>query len=136
MSAGDSGLPAAFRWALESTADPDRAACDWLAREIVPRATCAAHAVADSRTTLDELRALKHAFKALRQSAVSVSERNRAARLYAATIAAALLRFDERITRQRDEALQRAFRALIDDHDGDERLRDIATAAMARLRPA
>lgn len=126
-------LPAAFRWALESTADPTRAACDWLAAEIVAGAPSAAVAVTSTETSLESLIALKVAFKALRQNAESATERNRAARLYAASIAAALVRFGLRITQQRDAALHTAFRALADDESMDEPLRDIAAIAARRV---
>lgn len=128
------GLPAAYRWALESSADPTRAACDWLAAEIVPEARSAGVAIASTTTTLEQLIALKIAFKALRGSAESTVERNLAARLYAGTIAAALLRFDTRISRQRDDALRSAFAALANDPSFEEPLRDMARAAAMRLR--
>jgi prophage antirepressor-like protein len=128
------GLPAAYRWALESSADPTRAACDWLAAEIVPDARSAGAAIASTTTTLEQLIALKSAFKALRGSAESTVERNLAARLYAGTIAAALLRFDRRISRQRDPSLRAAFAALADDPSFEEPLRDVARAAAMRLR--
>lgn len=128
------GLPTAYRWALESSADPTRAACDWLAAEIVPEARSAGVAIASTTTTLEQLIALKSAFKALRGSAESTVERNLAARLYAGTIAAALLRFDKRISRQRDDALRSAFAALANDPSFEEPLRDVARAASMRLR--
>lgn len=129
-----SGLPSAFRWALQANAHPDRTMCEWLALEIVPSARSAAAAISDTRTTLDELRSLKAAFKALRQGATAPNERNRAARLYASTLAAAIVRFDTRITQQRDIALREAFIALARDEEMEEPLRDIARAAVGRLR--
>ncbi len=133
---GDStshGIPTAFRWALDASADPSRAAADWLAREIVPNAKDAAAAVASTLSTLEQLVALKVAFKALRTGAATSAERNRAARLYAATIAAGLVRFDLRISRQNDAALRKAFIALRDDSACEEPLRDLATVAMSRI---
>jgi hypothetical protein len=128
------GLPTAFRWALDAAADPGRAAADWIAREIVTTAPSAASAIASSTTTLEQLIGLKVAFKALRSGAVTAIERNRAARLYAASIAAGIVRFDVRISRQTDHALRRAFAALRDDDDCEESLRDLARVALSRLR--
>ncbi len=127
------GIPSAFRWALDASADPSRAAADWLAREIVPNARDAAAAVASTQTTLEQVAALKTAFKALRTGAATPAERNRAARLYAATIAAGLVRFGVRISRQSDGALRKAFAALRDDASCEEPLRDLATVALSRV---
>ncbi|MDZ4753279.1 MAG: hypothetical protein SGJ11_02125 [Phycisphaerae bacterium] len=127
------GLPAAFQWALDAAADPGRAAADWIAREIAPTAPNAAVAIAASGTTLEQLIALKVAFKALRSGAAIASERNRAARLYAASIAAGLVRFDIRISRQSDVALRRAFTSLRDDDSSEESLRELAIVAISRL---
>lgn len=128
------GIPGAFRWALAANADPSRTAADWLAREIVPLARDAASAVAGSGSTLEQLVALKIAFKALRTGAATPAERNRAARLYAAAIAAGLVRFGIKISRQADDTLRRAFLALRDDTSCEESLRDLATAAISRCR--
>lgn len=131
--AGSVGIPSAFRWALDANADPSRAAADWLAREIVPTAKDAAVAVASTLSSLEQLIALKTAFKALRTGAATSMERNRAARLYAAAIAAGLVRFGVKITRQSDPALRKAFAALRDDHECEEPLRDLATVALTRV---
>ena len=69
----------------------------------------------------------------MRQGGGTAVERNRAARLYAATIAAALIHYSVRITRIADSALITAFSALRDDETMEEPLRDIATAALPRL---
>ncbi len=127
------GLPAAFHWALDANADPSQAAADWLSREIVPTAPNAAAAIASSTSTLEQIIALKIAFKALRSGAVLAPERNLAARLYAATIAAGFVRFGVRISRQNDGALRRAFSHLRDDDRCDESLRDLAIVALTRL---
>lgn len=127
------GLPTAFRWALDANADPARAAADWLAREIVPSAGDASAAVASTLSTLEQLIALKTAFKALRTGAATTGERNRAARLYAAAIAAGLVRFGVRISRQSDPALRKAFVALHEDTSCEETLRDLATVALSRI---
>jgi DNA-directed RNA polymerase specialized sigma24 family protein len=131
-SSGSSGMPGAFRWALDANADPSRTAADWLAREIVPMARDAASAVAGTSSTLEQLVALKVAFKALRIGAASTAERNRAARLYAATIAAGLVRFGVKISRQSDAVLRRAFLSLRNDTSCEESLRDLATVAITR----
>ena len=56
-----------------------------------------------------------------------------AARLYAAAIAAALVRYDRRVSRQSDAALQRALQSLLDDAQMHQRLRDLAGAALCAL---
>lgn len=127
------GIPTAFRWALDASADPSRAAADWLAREIVPNARDAAAAVASTQTSIEQVTALKTAFKALRTGAATPAERNRAARLYAAAIATGLVRFGTRISRQSDGALRKAFAALRDDPTCEEPLRDLATVALSRI---
>ncbi|MDZ4832004.1 MAG: hypothetical protein SGJ09_17645 [Phycisphaerae bacterium] len=126
-------LSSAFRWALDAASRPGRAATDWLAAEIVPGSTSAAAAISATSTTIEQLIALKVAFKALRQGGGTAAERNRAARLYAATIAAAMVRFGVRITRNSDSALSAAFIALRDDDDMEEPLRDLGAAALPRL---
>ncbi|MFO0828075.1 MAG: hypothetical protein U0572_07985 [Phycisphaerales bacterium] len=128
-------LSAVFRWALDASASPTSATHDWLASEIVPGCGSAASAIASTSTTLEQLNGLKAAFKALRQGGATAAERNRAARLYAATIAAAMLRFSARITRNSDRALRDAFAALRDDETMEEPLRDIARAALRMVAP-
>ena len=126
------GIHGAFQWAIDANADPSRTAADWLAREIVPLAHDAASAVAGAQSTLEQIIALKVAFKALRTGAASTAERNRAARLYAATIAAGLVRFGVKISRQSDAVLRKAFQSLRDDTSCEESLRDLATVAISR----
>lgn len=136
MTEDRTDLRAAMRWALDATASPGHAATDWLASEIVPGARDAAHALASASTTLEQLASLKVAFKAQRQGGATAVERNRAARLYAASIAAALVHHSTRITRNSDAALLSAFVALRDDADIEEPLRDLARAAAKLMRPA
>jgi hypothetical protein len=127
-------LHAAMRWALDATSSPGRAATDWLASEIVPGSRDAANAIASTTTSIEQLVSLKVAFKAQRQGGASAAERNRAARLYAATIAAALVRHSIRITRNSDGSLLSAFVALRDDEDVEESLRELGGAAAKLVR--
>jgi hypothetical protein len=66
----------------------------------------------------------------LRTTGVTAAERSLAARLYAATIAAALVRHGTAISTQTPVALQRAFTELAEDADMPEELRMVASRAL------
>jgi hypothetical protein len=134
--ASEPDLRSALRWALDANDRPGRAACDWLATEIVPGCNDAAGAVASRTTTLEQLKALKVAFKSQRQGGATAAERNRAARLYAASIAAALVHHARRITHNSDRALNAAFVGLRDDENVEGPLRDLGAAALSALQQA
>jgi hypothetical protein len=134
MSQEPSRLPIVLRWALESVADPDRCACDWITTEIVPGTARAAEGLMSPDLSLERLSALKSAYKSIRSGAATAAERNRAARLYAASIAVGLVRFETRISHQSDSALDRAFLALRDDDSMEDSLREMARMALLRAR--
>jgi hypothetical protein len=102
----------------------------WLTQEIVPHAKDPFDAILAPSTSLDALKELKNAYKMLRTSGMSAAERSLAARLYAATIAAALVRYKTPISTQTPATLQRAFVDLAGDADMPERLREVATLAI------
>jgi hypothetical protein len=116
-------------WAFELDNSPAIAGATWLTREIVPNARDPFDAILDAATTAKQLEELKTAYKMLRTTGATMPERNLAARLYAATIAAALVRHNTLITRQSDAALTRAFDELYADETIPERIRMLATLA-------
>jgi hypothetical protein len=119
-----------LRWAFELDQSPALAGAMWLTQEIVPHAKDPFEAILAPSTSLDALKELKNAYKMLRTSGMSAAERSLAARLYAATIAAALVRYKTQISTQTPATLQRAFADLAGDADMPERLREIATLAI------
>ncbi|MCE2885653.1 MAG: hypothetical protein LW806_12245 [Planctomycetaceae bacterium] len=123
-----------LRWAFELDASPTLAGATWLTREIVPGARDPFDAIVATTTTLDALEQLKGAYKMLRTAGTTTAERSLAARLYAATIAAALVRHGKLITSQRGEALLRAFTDLESDATMPEAIRSIASQALTAAR--
>ncbi|MBI1304075.1 MAG: hypothetical protein GC172_09850 [Phycisphaera sp.] len=119
-----------LRWAFELDQSPALAGATWITREIIPAARDPFEAILASSTSLDALRELKNAYKMLRTSGTTAPERSLAARLYAATIAAALVRHHASISTQTPAALQRAFTDLAEDESMPERLREVATLAL------
>jgi hypothetical protein len=119
-----------LRWAFEFSAEHTHSGPDFIAREIVPGAANAFEAILAPATSLEALCELKSAFKMLRSSSASAAERSLAARLYAGTIAAALIRHRTNISSQSSANLARAFGELSTDDSMPERLREIAALAI------
>ena len=131
------GLSDSLRWALALGTEPERAMVDWLAVELVPGAQDAVEAITrpaeDLETDRRRLDLLKSGFKSLRIGAESSSDRRLAARCYAATIAAGVVRHGCWITTQRPEKAIEAIRDLESDPEIGVPLREVATAALARI---
>lgn len=125
-----SKLSDTLRWAFELDKSPALAGATWLTREIIPDAKDPFEAILAPGTSLDALRELKNAYKMLRTTGVTAAERSLAARLYAATIAAALVRYKSSISTQAQAALTRAFTELADDDSMPEQLREVASLAL------
>lgn len=125
-----------LRWAFELDANPAFVGATWLAREIVPSAADPFEAILAPSVGVDALEDLKNAFKMLRTTGATAAERSLAARLYAGTIAAALVRHGRLVTTQRGDALLRAFSELHADESMPERLRDLALQAIDAARSA
>lgn len=125
-----------LRWAFELDTSPALAGATWLTREIVPDARDPFEAIVASTTTVEALEQLKGAYKMLRTTGATAAERSLAARLYAATIAAALVRHGQLITSQRGEALARAFSELEADTTMTDAIRAIAAQALTAARRA
>jgi hypothetical protein len=126
----NSALGDTLRWAFELDQSPALTGATWITREIIPAARDPFDAILAQSTSLDALRELKNAYKMLRTTSATAPERSLAARLYAATIAAALVRYNVAISTQSSTALARAFTELMDDEAMPERLRDIASLAL------
>ncbi len=127
-------LTDSLRWALAIGSEPERSAVDWLAAELIPDQSNAVDAICiadpDPEQDLRRLRLLKSGFKTLRLSGEHSTDRRLAARHYAATIAAGVVRHRCWITRQRPDRLLSALRDLAADEHVDHKLREIATQAI------
>ena len=130
---GAQSLGDTLRWAFEFDEAPAMAGARFLTREIVPDAKDPFAAIDDPSTTVRQLEDLKGAYKLLRTSGATAPERSLAARLYAATIAAALVRHGALISTQNPFALVSAFEELAADPDMPERTRETATLAVDAL---
>ncbi len=130
--APNNNIQAALRVALESTLDPAVAAADWLARDIDPDRESAEDLLADPKVSLKSLQRAKAVYKTMRILGETAADRRIAARLYAAAIAAGLVRHDQRITSQSEAALRRGLKSLADDAGMPARLRELAARAMRK----
>lgn len=118
-----------LRWAFDLDESPALAGAAFLTREIIPTARDPYEAVTDPSTTVRQLEDLKSAYKLLRTSGSSSAERILAGKLYAATIAAALVRHGARISTQSPATLSKAFEDLASDGELPERIRELAALA-------
>jgi hypothetical protein len=132
--AAGSRIALALQWAIEATGDPALAAADWLARDLSPRHAGAFALLADPSASLDELRRAKTVFKTMRVMGETPADRDLAARLYAATIAAALVHHGERISTQNDASVIRALSSLELDAALPDSIRHVASLALQRLQ--
>lgn len=136
-ASGDSSVDderEALSWALDVQADPALASADWLVRDIDARYEGVSDLLGDPSVPLDHLRAAKSAFKTMRIMGETAADRRVGGSLYAAVIAAALVWHGERISRQSDGALARAFRALRDNEEVPSIARDLGHRAVEQLR--
>jgi len=122
-----------LRWAFELDSSPALAGASFLTREIIPGAKDPFEAIDEPSTTVRQLEDLKNAYKMLRTTGATAPERSLAARLYAATIAAALVRHGALISTQQPFTLAAAFEELAADREMPERTREIATLAIDAL---
>ena len=126
-------LSDAMRWALDAEADPAMASADWLAMDIDQAQPSAVALLSDPSVSLSQLRKAKSVYKTMRIVGETAADRRLGARLYAAAIAAGLVRHGQRISRQSDSALHRAFKGLMDDDALADSLRDIGGKAACVL---
>ncbi|MAH64949.1 MAG: hypothetical protein CMJ27_00930 [Phycisphaerae bacterium] len=128
-------LTDSLRWAIAIGAEPERSTADWLAIELAPGTGNAVAAICDpvpdSAEDLERLRLLKLGFKTLRLGGEDSTDRRLAARYYAATLAAGLVRHGVWISRQRTDRIVEALRSLAEDEAMNDRLRAVASTAIA-----
>ena len=127
------GLSRALRWAMDTATDPALASADWLAADIGGEGETASGLLTNPQVPLVQLRQAKSAFKTMRIVGETSADRRVGARLYAATIAAALVRHDCRISSQSDEAVQRGLSGLAAETSLPESLRALAGLAICHL---
>ena len=130
-------LSDSLRWVLALGVNPNQSPIDWLALELDPSAGDAADAICrslpDSEDDLDRLQLLKSGFKSMRMSGENASDRRVAARYYAATIAAGVVRHRVWITEQRPERVTTAIEDLQQDDSMPESLRELAKDAIETI---
>ena len=128
-------LTESLRWAIAIGAEPERSTADWLAIELAPGTGNAVEAIGDPlpdpEADLERLRLLKRGFKTLRLGGEDSADRRLAARYYAATLAAGVVRHGVWISRQRTDRIIEAVQGLADDEAIDDRLRAVASTALA-----
>ena len=127
-------LSDSLRWVLALGANPTQSPIDWIAAELDPDSSNAAEAICrslpETESDLDRLQLLKSGFKSLRLSGETSSDRRIAARYYAATIAAGVVRHKTWITEQRQERVTTAIKDLHEDQSMPESLRNLAGQAL------
>jgi len=126
-------LSETMRWALDADVDPAMASADWLASDINSDVKSAVELLTRHDVSLQSLYQSKAAFKTMRIIGETSADRRLGARLYAASIASALVHHNVRITAQSDAAIARAFSGLAEDQTMPAILREIAAAAMVKL---
>jgi len=120
-------------WILASAGTPDMAIADLLARDLDPSCAGAVDLLTSDRTPVEILARAKGLFKTLRMAGETRHDRRMGTILYASAIAAALVRFDERISVQRRDTLRRAFTQIEADAALPDELRALARDALARV---
>lgn len=123
----------ALQWAIDALHQPAMASADWLARDIDPTHPSATSLLTNPAVTLEQIRQAKAAYKTMRIVGEKAADRRIGARMYAAAIAAGLVRFNRKISAQSDEALRRGFQGLLDDRKMPQALRDLAGKALCIL---
>ncbi len=132
-TAGATRLALALNWIVEDGRDPEWAAADWLATDIDPSYQSATEMLSDPKVSLDTLDRAKDAYKTMRIVGEAPADRRLGARLYLASIAAALARHHRRISRQSNEALERNLREMINDTAMPDSLRAVAGIALCEI---
>ena len=126
-------LSDALRWALDAMHYPAMTSADWLARDIDPDQPSAAAFLSNPQITLRQVKQAKSVFKTLRIVGETSADRRIGARMYAAAIAAGIVRFDTRVSTQSDRAVHRGLQSLLDDRSMPTPLRDLAGSALSVL---
>ncbi|MHC4787438.1 MAG: hypothetical protein ACYTE6_15890 [Planctomycetota bacterium] len=126
-------LSDALRSAVEAAVDPAMAAADWLARDIDPGHDSAVSLLTDPDVSPETLEKAKDVYKTMRILGETSADRRLAARLYAASIGAALVHHGRRISRQSESALKRGLQSLHEGADVPDPLRQLAGTALCVL---
>lgn len=126
-------LAQAMRWAMESSSNPAMASADWLVADIDPAQQSAVSMLSNPEVELRHLQKAKSVFKTMRIVGETPADRHIGARLYAASIAAALARHGKRISTQSERALRRGFQSLLDDPDLPDSLRELGGLGLVVL---
>ena len=127
-------LSDALRWALEAMQSPAMASADWLAMDIDPHAPSAAALLANPSITIDQVRKAKSVFKTMRIVGETSADRRIGARMYAAAIAAGIVRHGIRVSRQSDRAVSKGLQGLLDDRRMPPELSQMAGVALCVLK--
>ena len=122
-----------IEWAMETDIDPFFMLANWLVRDAIEDSQGAVPTLTSEETTLDEFRTLKRTFKQLRTQGELPADRRLGARLYAASIAGALVFHDRLITAQANPRLRGAFEELCNDPEMPDELVTLVQKATEAL---
>lgn len=120
-------------WVLLTDPGAEWDVADLMARELDPQCSGAVELLTSPSTSLEMLARAKILFKTLRLDGETAEDRRLGSHLYAAAIAAALVATGDRISRQQDDSLRRAFARMKDEVTLPAPLRDLASRALRRL---
>mgnify|MGYP001807428596 CR=1 FL=1 len=122
-----------LRWALQDSNDAAMASANWLAGDIDDDRPTVEELLDDPEAPLGNIEQAKGVFKTMRIVGETTADRRLGARLYAATIAAALVHHDTRISSQSDAAIERSLKALAEDGKMPSRLKRLASEALGKM---
>ena len=122
-----------IEWAMETDVDPFFMLANWLVRDAFENAEGAIQILTSDETSLDDYRNLKRLFKQLRTQGELPADRRLGARLYAASIAGALVFHGRMITVQSPGKLHEAFTDFTRDGDMPNSLIELVEKARALI---
>ena len=118
-----------IEWAMETDIDPFFMLANWLVRDAFENAEGAVQIITSDQTSLDDYRNLKRLFKQLRTQGELPADRRLGARLYAASIAGALVFHGRMISVQSPQKLAEAFNDFTRDGDMPNQLIELVARA-------
>lgn len=118
-----------IEWAMETDVDPFFMLANWLVRDAFENAEGAIQILTSEETSLNDFRNLKRLFKQLRTQGELPADRRLGARLYAASIAGALVNHERMISVQSPQRLHEAFDDFTRDGDMPNSLIDLVRKA-------
>ena len=133
MNNENSRMGQAIRWAMDDSINPSLAAADWLAADLDPTRQTIEALCTDPEVPLKTLRAAKNIYKTMRLVGETARDRRVGAHCYVASIAAALVHHQTRISKQSDAALMRGCEQLMSQLDMPLGLRSLAESAFREL---